>query len=375
LDGSLVHDSHAEVLAKRAFVIYILNHLEQSIPNSVDDNTTNAKSIFEYLDNSGQFILKEGIKFHFYSSHPPCGDATIAPKQFVDVSTSNDEDPDSLHLENKRIKLEHDNVEDIHRTGAKCIKQSIIKDPLKTTDSRKDYHVFGAVRRKPGRGDPTESLSCSDKMAKWNIVGLQGSLLSSLLSNGPLLWSSLVVSSPQCNIESMNRSIFNRFNASTKIVKKIPIVKSEITFQFSKDAENGLESLKHKGLFPCSSNIAFSQSGGHVLCHDVLVNGRKQGITKKHFGTPKSSVSICRLNLSKRFVELLRNVHNRCSDKTSCDICTTIKDKLKYSDLKLLCQEQCTWYRNGCDTFYSILPGLKEARLLRRKRIDDFYIA
>ena len=246
---------------------------------------------------------------------------------------------------------------------------------MESIENPKDYHVLGVVRKKPGRGNPTESLSCSDKMAKWNIVGLQGSLLSSLLSNGPILWSSLVIGSPQCNVESMKRSIYNRFNARKDIVKEIPIVKSEITFQFAKHAESGLESQKHKGLIPCSSNIAFSHSGGHILCHDVLVNGRKQGVTKKHFGTPKASVSICRLSLSKRFLELLRNVHNKCSDKPSCDICRIINDKLKYSELKRFCQEQCTWYRNGSDVFYNILPGLKEARLLRRKKIDNFYVA
>jgi hypothetical protein len=55
--------------------------------------------------------------------------------------------------------------------------------------------LLGVLRRKPGKGDPTLSLSCSDKIARWACLGLQGCLLSSVLQE-PLYLSTLVVSVP-----------------------------------------------------------------------------------------------------------------------------------------------------------------------------------
>ena len=78
--------------------------------------------------------------------------------------------------------------EDIHRTGAKCApgEQS---DPY---GSGVDYHRTGVLRTKPGRGERTLSMSCSDKIARWNVVGLQGALLSLLLDR-PAYLSSIVI--------------------------------------------------------------------------------------------------------------------------------------------------------------------------------------
>ena len=61
---------------------------------------------------------------------------------------------------------------DIYRTGAKCV-------PGGQQDSLDDgcsYHVTSILRVKPGRGNPTQSHCCSDKMARWNILGCQGCL-------------------------------------------------------------------------------------------------------------------------------------------------------------------------------------------------------
>ena len=78
--------------------------------------------------------------------------------------------------------------QDIYRTGAKCLPGDL-QDPLAPGVH---YHVTGVLRTKPGRGDRTISLSCSDKIAHWNVVGIQGALLSHFLSR-PIYLSSLVL--------------------------------------------------------------------------------------------------------------------------------------------------------------------------------------
>ena len=99
----------------------------------------------------------------------------------------------------KRAKLN-----DIHRTGAKSV-----LDPL---EPKANYHVLGAVRTKPGRGDPTLSLSCSDKMAKWCHVGFQGSLLAAFFQKPLLPHVILLGGSEKASLGSLRRALFDRFD-------------------------------------------------------------------------------------------------------------------------------------------------------------------
>jgi tRNA-specific adenosine deaminase 1 len=58
----------------------------------------------------------------------------------------------------------------------------------------------GISRLKCGRSDikidqRSESMSCSDKILKWNMVGIQGGLIATLIDK-PLFISSIIIETP-----------------------------------------------------------------------------------------------------------------------------------------------------------------------------------
>lgn len=94
---------------------------------------------------------------------------------------------------------------DIHRTGAKCVKEG----PQDKKLPGLGYHQTGLLRTKPGRGDPTLSMCCSDKLMRWNLLGAQGAALSHCIVH-PIYFQSVVVYGKLFNFDAMHRALCRR---------------------------------------------------------------------------------------------------------------------------------------------------------------------
>ena len=129
-DEGTVNDCHAEILVRRAFKFWLLNEWDK-------------KSASKYFDE--QMGILSGVKFILYISSAPCGSACIRrwAKTEKEVFNSTSSIPIDIH--------------EAYYPHSKHEGQSAIT-----------Y-----------KGD-SKILSCSDKILKWSVLGLQGTRLSSL---------------------------------------------------------------------------------------------------------------------------------------------------------------------------------------------------
>jgi hypothetical protein len=96
-----------------------------------------------------------------------------------------------------------------NRTGAKIVPHSLTGGDG-GGDGNSNKAQEGMLRTKPGRGEATRSMSCSDKIARWNVLGLQGALLAGVL--GPVYLDSCVVSDSTFNQDALARALCGRLS-------------------------------------------------------------------------------------------------------------------------------------------------------------------
>merc|ERR1711970_495998 len=89
-------------------------------------------------------------------------------------------------------------------TGCPRVTMKDKNDKMNTNNDK------GILRVKGGRGDPTMSMSCSDKIAaKWLVNGIQGGLLAQLFPEPILIDHIVIASSPSLpDVEQIAASLF-----------------------------------------------------------------------------------------------------------------------------------------------------------------------
>jgi len=247
LEGCVINDSHSEIVARRCLILYLYKQLEFASDDEAENDTIFTKA------QDGKYKLKDGVNFHLFITTAPCGDARIfslhessSASNLENKIKSDGLDEKLLETENNLIETQSvigENISDqnnnsddglenfgnddvaIYITKAEDVDKRIKNGPKPPSDSSR-----GMLRSKIEcgmgtvplsskmhlqtwdgvmSGDRLLTMSCSDKILRWNVVGIQGALLTHLIH--PVYFSSITVGS-KFHPGHMKRALYERIS-------------------------------------------------------------------------------------------------------------------------------------------------------------------
>ncbi|CAF3662694.1 unnamed protein product [Rotaria socialis] len=184
-NGQKLNDCHAEILARRCLMRYCYEQLKLLLVENSNE------SIFEKINNANRYKLKASISFHLYISTAPCGDSRIfSPEEISSERTSFlNVNQNSLRKSRGLLRRKIELSEGTIPVSAKSMYQHIQK-----WDETLAHEQLS-------------TMSCSDKLCRWNFIGLQGALLSTLID--PIYYTSVIIGSLY-HREHIRRALFSR---------------------------------------------------------------------------------------------------------------------------------------------------------------------
>ncbi|GJJ72346.1 tRNA-specific adenosine deaminase 1 [Entomortierella parvispora] len=395
--GDLLNDCHAEVLARRGFNKWCLEQMRFSLQDSGRENNK-----FKFIGDSAPLSLNGNkrplfdlvnpkSRFHLYVSQAPCGDATTASlaqvqseesrNSFMKGQKTQEISSSYASTGSKRTREENEgftlNQPQKHRRVSTPETPQIELDSTKPScihalDFRRgriDYDSVGVLRTKPGRVDsePTLCMSCSDKIARWNVLGLTSALVAPFLKK-PLYLTS-IITKELFDAQALSRALVERVRACDCLAaegdgcsKRLSPHTMDITechqpFEFSKEAVTKVVEREGCLLPPVASASSISWIAAETSSTEVLINGCKAGANAKKEIKPASRSRLCKLNMLDSTLLLWASLKSKIpdlvlpqiqhlvnqNDRTGGD--NTTLDNFTYGDWKRLDKE----YRKARD--------------------------
>lgn len=337
--GECVHDGHAEVCARRALREYLLSELIQLY------TAGGTSTIFERRASSieGGATLHPDIRLHFYTSEPPCGDASIfalpdAEAAGATTALPSDEtavkndtadvvggEPAMKRARHGSTTTMPSSMLQLGRTGAKPARASAMEAEAASVARGCLVCELSLVRTKPGRGVRTCCMSCSDKIARWNAIGLQGALLS-LLVPSPICFASITVSGPPCALGALQRALTRACAAAGSSTTGLTPRLGCSQLRFPHGAPESGDAIN-----PCSNSIVWAKGTLHEALNGLI--GKKLGCNPRN-PSPKHRSRVCKALVMQRFHELL-SVMGR-DRLPACLREHAVPPSLSYAELKAL---------------------------------------